>query len=81
MGLETKGQTHAEKSKSPSVASPRKTSRLSNIMANVGHVDSRTLVYVLAIIAVCALAIVAIAAVSQTLIASPSAASSIGRHH
>lgn len=81
MGLETKGQTHAEKGNTPSTSSSRKPSRLSNLMANVGHVDSRTLVYVLAIIAVCALAIVAIAAVSQTLIASPSAASSIGRHH
>ena len=81
MELGTKGQTRAEKGKSPSVASSRKPSRLSNLMANVGHIDSRTLVYVLLIIAACALVIVAIAAVSQMLISSPSAASSLPKYH
>ncbi len=81
MGLETKGQTHAEKSNTPSTSSSRKPSRLSNLMANVGHIDSRTLIYVLLIIVACALVIVAISAMSQTFLAQPSTASSFARHH
>ena len=81
MGFGKEGQTQAEKGRGPSAASSRKPSRISNLMANVGQMDRRTLIYVLLIIAACALVIVAIAAVSQMLIASPSAASSFARHH
>jgi hypothetical protein len=50
-------------------------------VSNVGHVDNRTLVYVLLIIVACALVIVAISAMSQTFLAQPSTASSFARHH
>jgi hypothetical protein len=81
MGLGTEDRTHAEKGNTPSTSSSRKPSRLSNLMANVGHIDSRTLIYVLLIIVACALVIVAISAMSQTFLAQPSTASSFARHH
>lgn len=81
MGLGTEDRTHAEKGNTPSTSSSRKPSHLSNLMTNVGLIDSRTLIYVLLIIAACALVIVAIAAVSQMFIASPSAASSLPKYH
>lgn len=81
MGLGTEDRTHAEKDNTPSTSSSRKPSRLSNLMANVGHIDSRTLIYVLLIIVACALVIVAISAMSQTFLAQPSTASSFARHH
>ncbi len=81
MGCKTDGQTHAKTGKCPPSNPMHKPSHLANVMANVGRIDSRTLVYVLLIIVACALVIVAIAAVSQMLISSPSAVSSLPRHH
>ena len=83
MGLETESQMHADQSKgsAPSPASKHKPSRFSQLVSNVGHVDNRTLVYVLLIIVACALVIVAISAMSQTFLVQPSTASSFARHH
>ena len=81
MGLETKGQMHADQGKgaAPAPAPTHKPSRLAHLVANLGRIDGRTLAYVLLIIVACALAIVAISAMAQMLISSTSAASSIAR--
>ena len=83
MGLETESQMHAGQGKdsASSPASKYKPSHFSQLVSNVGHVDNRTLIYVLLIIVACALVIVAISAMSQTFLAQPSTASSFARHH
>ena len=60
MGLETESQMHADQGKdsASSPASKHKPSHFSQLVSNVGHVDNRTLVYVLLIIVACALVIV-----------------------
>lgn len=83
MGLEIKSQMHADQGKgaAPAPAPAHKPSRFAHLATNIGHIDGRTLAYVLLIIVACALAIVAISAIAQMLISSPSAASSFARPH
>ena len=83
MGLDTKSQMHVNQGKgaAPAPAPAHKPSRFARLTTNIGHIDGRTLTYVLLIIVACALAIVAISAMAQMLISSPSAASTFARPH